>query len=763
MEFLYKTRGHSSPDGKSRVCILGHPDDYSLYFDTLSQQILAQHNCAVWYPSDEFLPSDEAFRFQLSQMQLVIVMVTGRFFLEHSALAGITGILTEELHIPMLPIVFETGLDAVYAQYYKTMHYISPVTNDTYATDISYEQKLSKFINSILVSDDDIAQINQAFDASLFISYRKKDREHAIKLMKQIHSCDLFLGVAIWYDELLVPGDSFLSGINEKLHACDLFTMVVTPNLLEPGNFVMEVEYKEACTLGKSIFPVEMVSTNPLALAQCYPQIPESICLNKGSHFEKKLYEKLFGRLVHPAEFSQSKFYYLGLAYLNGINVEVNFEIAQTLLHKAADMGYVPAFEQLITMYREGQGVSRDLQKSLELQGILINGLYHLYQSDTDTATRNKLHYHLFQMIESYEKGGLIEQAEKYLQMMHQLADIGHSEFLLSSQEDKTSLGIYTNYLMKYASLLRKKGHHEQARDCYEKCAATRLQLLQWSETPEEQWMRMRAVSTIYLELGDMEMHQLNNLDAAEYFYTYTNNLREMIVASCAKGDATELGYRRDLSNIIWRLGDLMLTKAQIQNSGSGKNAMASYEYFTKCLTMRLALLEEAKTEQAEDEVATAYLGLAKLILYCHPLLPVDLDYGLTCICEALTIAEKIMNLRKSRQSLTRVVRMSEIKASLLMNKKEPEAAFLALKHAQKLMEALVSEQHLADDIFRLAGLYKDAADLFLMIKQSDYAITYYQKALALLEMLVQAAPDSPYYRNAYTQAYQILQSLLAD
>lgn len=56
----YKTRGDSSPQGKSSVYFCCHPGDFNKYFETIYNEILAKQNCAVWY-ADEVVAYDDDF------------------------------------------------------------------------------------------------------------------------------------------------------------------------------------------------------------------------------------------------------------------------------------------------------------------------------------------------------------------------------------------------------------------------------------------------------------------------------------------------------------------------------------------------------------------------------------------------------------------------------------------------------------------------------------------------------------------------------
>ena len=68
-----------------------------------------------------------------------------------------------------------------------------------------------------LVSDEMAEKVRAAFDAYIFLSYRKKDRKYANELMRLIHKNDFCRDIAIWYDEYLVPGEDFNNAITEAL------------------------------------------------------------------------------------------------------------------------------------------------------------------------------------------------------------------------------------------------------------------------------------------------------------------------------------------------------------------------------------------------------------------------------------------------------------------------------------------------------------------------------------------------------------------
>lgn len=73
--------------------------------------------------------------------------------------------------------------------------------------------------------------------------------------MRLIHENDFCRNIAIWYDEYLTPGENFNNAIAKALQKSELFTLVVTPNLVNEPNYVMEHEYPAARDSGKPILP----------------------------------------------------------------------------------------------------------------------------------------------------------------------------------------------------------------------------------------------------------------------------------------------------------------------------------------------------------------------------------------------------------------------------------------------------------------------------------------------------------------------------
>ncbi|MBO7727412.1 MAG: toll/interleukin-1 receptor domain-containing protein, partial [Oscillospiraceae bacterium] len=262
MAFVYTTRGNSSPQGKPRVCFLSHKEDFVAYFDQLSGEILELQNCAIWHEArgeagaDVNAGAETAGTIDLSeldQMQLIVIPITRKLLASENEVLDRVLPYAIEKNIPILPIMVEGGLDAPFTEKFGDLEYLDKTAIDP--TAIPYQERLGKFLSSVLLNDTQIEEIRSAFDAYIFLSYRKKDRAYANELMRLIHQNEFSEKVAIWYDEFLVPGESFNDAIEEALKKSNLFSLVVTPNLVNERNYVMEIEYPMAQKNNKTILP----------------------------------------------------------------------------------------------------------------------------------------------------------------------------------------------------------------------------------------------------------------------------------------------------------------------------------------------------------------------------------------------------------------------------------------------------------------------------------------------------------------------------
>ena len=385
MSFQYSTKGDSRPDGKPKIYFTCHPEDFNRYFEMIKDSIFKTHDCVLFYfennsCNSNVISSDDSV--DLERMNLFVIPVTFRLLTEPNRAIDLDLKFAKEKHIPVLPVMMETGIDELYSasDRFGTMQYITPFGQDS--SEISYASKLEQYLDSVLVDDQLAETIRKAFNAYIFLSYRKKDRRLANKLMRLIHSSPDLHDIAIWFDEFLIPGESFVDNIDMMIRKSEFFALLVTPSILElpfgKPNYVMETEYPSAKAYGKCILPVEMAKTDKEGLYSAYPGLPECIDPDDNAIIQQTLKDMLQRKNFSEGKSAEHN-YLIGLAYLDGIDVERNAQRAFELINAAAQSELPEAISKLSSMYKYGDGVSRDWKKACYWAEKLVERCVELY------------------------------------------------------------------------------------------------------------------------------------------------------------------------------------------------------------------------------------------------------------------------------------------------------------------------------------------------------------------------------------------------
>ena len=363
--FLCKTKNGAEPKGKPRVYFTCHPADFDRCFEKIREDIFKVQDCAIYYTADMSEPMEEEnLATDLGQMSLFVVPVTHSLLTTPNRAMDADLAFAKTAQIPILPFMMESDLDEIYSREDKfgPLQYLNPISTDL--TEVRYEDKLKKYLESTLISDEMAKRIRAAFDAYIFLSYRKKDRRYANELMRLIHKNPECRDVAIWYDEFLTPGESFADSIRKVLEDSKLFALLVTPSLLEESNgkpnFVMATEYPEAKKAGKSILPAEMESTDHRILAEKFLQIPECVDPRETEAFHDRLVHAIEKTAITTNNTDPEHNFLIGLAYMEGIDVEVDRLRGIQLITFAAEAGLPEAMKRLMESYGQGQYVPQD-------------------------------------------------------------------------------------------------------------------------------------------------------------------------------------------------------------------------------------------------------------------------------------------------------------------------------------------------------------------------------------------------------------------
>ena len=389
-EVRHRVGESREPLGAARILVIAHPDDQPELLDRIAGLLLAQQNCIVyWFATETSVAEDDATLTHariaevVGDMQLVVALVTRRMLLETNPAMDEIVPYALEHNVAVLPLLMEQEATLAYPRRFGDLQYLMP--DDPDRTALPFEQKLASYLAEVLVSDDVAQQVRNAFDALVFLSYRKSDRAYAAELMRMIHRSERFRDIAFWYDEFLVPGEDFNDGIRKALDMSDLFALVVTPRLLERPNYVLDYEYPAAQDAHKAILPVMMSQLSDeeaKRLAQLYRRIPRRIDATEGALPDDRSVRQLRRLATRTAADDVQHTFLIGLAYLDGINMEVDYQRAIALITEAAEAGLEEAMRKLSTLYRTGKGVRRSVAEAVAWQRKLCDVLYERYRKD---------------------------------------------------------------------------------------------------------------------------------------------------------------------------------------------------------------------------------------------------------------------------------------------------------------------------------------------------------------------------------------------
>ncbi|MBQ4268047.1 MAG: TIR domain-containing protein, partial [Clostridia bacterium] len=362
-----RTRANSSPRGKAKVYFCAHPKDF-IYLDEICADIFKTQDCAVYYKEDPEAAFEENDWLTFDEIALIVAPITARFLSEDNAPFAAEFAFAKMMKIPVLPLMQESGLETLFntCGKCKNMQFLDKHKKD--ATEIPFEEKLQKFLAAVLIGDELAEQIRSEFDGYIFLSYRKKDRKHALDVMRLIHKGDEFRDIAIWYDEYLKPGEDFNDEIKTALEKSDLFTLAVTPNILEKDNYVIKEEYPAAKKLGKRILSAELLPTDRYALKRVFDGLDDPADTRDEAAFYKALSQALDGVERRENDNDPKHNYLIGLAYFSGVDVETDKARGFRMIEDCAKAGYAPAMEKLASAYRYGEGVERDFKKAIAWQ-----------------------------------------------------------------------------------------------------------------------------------------------------------------------------------------------------------------------------------------------------------------------------------------------------------------------------------------------------------------------------------------------------------
>ncbi len=581
-----KTRGNSSPQGKPRVYFSAHPADYGLYFEPISNEILKLQNCAIYYEEEPGASYDKKELFlSLSQMQLFVLPITTKLLTTGSRALDVEFKYAKEHRIPVLPLMQEDGLDELFNKKFGNLQFLTKNQND--ATELPYKEKLEKYLSSVLIGDELAAKVRAAFDAYIFLSYRKKDRKYAQELMRLIHKNEFCRDIAIWYDEFLTPGENFNDAIGEAIQKSSLFALTVTPNLVNEQNYVMTTEYPMAKIAKKSILPVEMVKTNRAKLKKNYADFPLCTKCTDESGLSSTLAELLRDIAITENDKDPQHNFFIGLAYLGGIDVEVDHDRALQLITSAAEAEFPEAIEKIVAMYRYGEGTERNNSVAIEWQKKLLEIKKEEFDNNPNENSAKAYLDTIWNLGDYICEQREIKAAKKVYNRLFEECMFIDEHFCFSFAKRYVMIGY-----RKLGDISEKERDIEKASEYYTKSFVIAREINEANSTV----CSKLDMSICYSRIGDI-VKAKGHLDGAKVYYMLALEINEMLVKEL--GTVTS---RLRLSTTYNKIGSIDREKGDLESAK---------EYYTKSFDIGRSLVEENGTAESRRCLSTSciYLG----------------------------------------------------------------------------------------------------------------------------------------------------------
>ncbi len=357
MKLIMFGRDTDATGRKKRIYIAGAPGSGAL-LKGLAKSILGVCDCECYIDigGDESDPSDRSV--QIEQMDLAVFAVTKAFLTAHCPGREFDLVCAREKNIPILPILCEAGLETLFSRVCGHYHLL-----DARKEEFSYE--LSEYLTSRFDDYIRLAEEKDPVRYRAFLSYRKKDRSEAVKLLGMIQSYPVCLDTAVWFDDFLTKGENYDRNIDAALRGADFVLLAVTPSVLEASggapNYVESIEYPHAQAYGKPIIAVEMQPVDRREFARRFPKAVLVSPRELGN-----VLGQLYGRpCTAPPVIDAETACNLGKLYLKGERVYKNPGLGCRLLQEASRHGSWEADWRLAKICAEGIIADRDYDNAL--------------------------------------------------------------------------------------------------------------------------------------------------------------------------------------------------------------------------------------------------------------------------------------------------------------------------------------------------------------------------------------------------------------
>ena len=357
----YLTINNVLPINKDRLFLCYHKLDKDTALEK-GNYLKDLFDCAVFYLDYDLFPNPDidALKKLVEGMYIFIPIVTKNFLGDSLCLDLFK--FAKGKSIPVMPLMIDPSLGSEFNRVCGEIHFLQEKYD--IVTYVSLEDKIKDFYNNVVGKKFSYEkQIKEAFKYSIFLSYRRCDREKAYPIIAKLHEDEELYDVGAWYDEFLTYGENFANEIIEKIQNSTIVIIFITNNAFEPGNYVKDEEFNKAKKFGKIIIPVYSEEFDLDEFHKCFPGLMDPISVDEMPNEIKK-------NIVVTRNADAMHDFFVGVGYLYGMCVPKDAQKAEQIFLKHIDN--TNCVRVLAEMYRSGQGVPVDMEKALELKEVLV-------------------------------------------------------------------------------------------------------------------------------------------------------------------------------------------------------------------------------------------------------------------------------------------------------------------------------------------------------------------------------------------------------
>ncbi len=310
--------------------------------------------------------------------------------------------------------------------------------------------------------------------------------------------------------------------------------------------------------------------------------------------------------------------FFIGLAYLNGIDVEVNHERAVEMISDAAKDGLTEAISKLADMYWVGDGVDRDYATSVEWQEKLTWKLSFRYRNDKSQANATAFMQALLKLADNCCTLGQMDKAWNVYKQLFDLAEA-------ASKESATP-----ENLLFLASAYERMGEWQM--EVYKK-PDDAICNYQESIKIREKIQVIRQADSGAIELAIcyrwLGVYQVAGKKYDEALHSYEKSLE---ICRYLEEDKRSSAYSNLIAGILYGMGKIHSAKRSYQKA---------QELYDQSLCLYKSISEEARTLQSKRNVSICNSGIGDLHFFQH-----DCDVALEYYMKSLAVSHELVTKR---------------------------------------------------------------------------------------------------------------------